>query len=35
MGLTSLYIQNFNNADVLLDSRLKLSDIIVNLYYKL
>ena len=31
VGLASLQIQNSNNADVLLDSELKLSDIIVNL----
>ena len=35
MGLASLQIQNYNNADVLLDSGMKLSDIIVNLYSKL
>ena len=32
---TSLQIQDSNNADVLLDSGLKLSDIIVNLCSKL
>ena len=35
MGLASLQIQNSNNADVLLDSGLKLFNIIVNLYSKL
>ena len=35
MGLASLQIQNSNNADVLLDSRLNLFDIIVNLCSKL
>ena len=35
MSLVSLQIQNFNNADVLLDCGLKLSNIIVNLCSKL
>ena len=35
MGLVSFQIQNFYNADVLLDSGLNLFDIIVNLYSKL
>ena len=35
MGLASLQIQDSNNADVLLDSGLKLSNIIVNLCFKL
>ena len=35
MGLASLQIQNSNNADVLLDSGLKLSYIMVNLCSKL
>ena len=35
MGLASLQIQNSNNADVLLDSGLKLFDIIANLCSKL
>ena len=35
MGLVSLQIQNSNNADVLLDSGLKLPNIIVNLCSKL
>ena len=35
MGLASLQIQNSNNVDVLLDSGLKLSNIIVNLCSKL
>ena len=35
MGLVSLQIQNSNNADVLLDSGLKLFDIIANLCSKL
>ena len=34
MGLATLQIQNSNNADVLLDSGLKLFDIIVNLCSK-
>ena len=35
MGLASLQIQNFNNADVLLDSGLNIFDIIVNLCSKI
>ena len=35
MGLASLQIQNSNNVDVLLDSGLKLFDIIANLCSKL
>ena len=35
MGLASLQIQNSNNADMLLDSGLKLFDIIANLSSKL
>ena len=35
MGLVSLQIQNFNNMDVLLDSRPNLFDIIANLCSKL
>ena len=35
MGLASLQMQNSKNADVLLDSRLNLYDIIVNLCSKL
>ena len=35
VGSVSLQIQNSNNADVLLDSRLNLFDIIVNLCSKL
>ena len=35
MGLVSLQIQNSKNVDVLLDSRLELFNIIVNLYSKL
>ena len=35
VGLASLQIQNSNNADMLLDSGLKLFDIIANLYSKL
>ena len=35
MGLASLQIQNSNNVDVLLDSGLKLPNIIVNLCSKL
>ena len=35
MGLVSLQIQNSDNADVLLDSGLKLFNIIVNLCSKL
>ena len=35
MDLASLQIQNFNNADVLLDSGLNLFNIIVNLCPKL
>ena len=35
MGLASLQIQNSNNADMLLDSGLKLFDIIANLCFKL
>ena len=35
MGLASLQIQNSNNADVLIDSRLNLFDIIANLCSKL
>ena len=35
VGLASLQIQNSNNADVLFDSRLKLSNIMVNLCSKL
>ena len=35
VGLASLEIQNSSNADVLLDSGLKLFDIIANLYSKL
>ena len=35
VGLVSLQIQNFNNADVLWDSGLKLFDIIANLCSKL
>ena len=35
VGLASLQIQNSNNADVLLDSTLKLVDIIANLCSKL
>ena len=35
VGLASLQIQNSNNADVLLDSGLKLFDIIANLCSKL
>ena len=34
MGLASFQIQNSNNADVMLNSRLKLLDIIANLYSK-
>ena len=35
MGLASLQIRNFNNADVLLDSGLNLFDIMANLCSKL
>ena len=35
VGLVSLQIQNSNNADMLLDSGLKLFDIIANLCFKL
>ena len=35
VGLASLQIQNSNNADVLLDSGLKLFDIIANLCSKI
>ena len=35
LSVISLLIQNSNNADVLLDSRLKLFDITANLYSKL
>ena len=34
-GIRLMKVQNSNNADVLLDSRLKLSDIIANLCSKL